>query len=160
MLGDIKFLESLKTYDKDNIPQGIMKKIREKYVTNPYFDPNLVKKVSTACVLFYLPKNARDLRELIVAIRSNIINDNYVQRLVRVCQLEKLQKILFVVPHRYSLPGILKLTINTVHTLMRLCPDLNKLGNILSWTVASEVLAEVQSNINDENYDIEIVTKL
>ena len=49
MLGDIKFLESLKLYDKDNIPQGIMKKIREKYVTNPYFDPNLVKKVSTAC---------------------------------------------------------------------------------------------------------------
>ena len=30
-------------------PLGIMKKIREKYVTNPYFDPNLVKKVSTAC---------------------------------------------------------------------------------------------------------------
>ena len=49
MLGDIKFLESLKTYDKDNIHQSIMKKIREKYVTNPYFDPNLVKKVSTAC---------------------------------------------------------------------------------------------------------------
>ena len=111
-------------------------------------------------VLFYLLKNARDLRELIVAVRSNIINDNYVQRLVTVCQLEKLQKILFVVPHRNSLPGILKLTINTVHTLMRLCPDLNKLGNILSWTVASEELAEVQSNINDENYDIEIVNKV
>jgi dynein heavy chain len=26
-----------------------MKRIREKYVTNPYFDPNHVKKVSTAC---------------------------------------------------------------------------------------------------------------
>lgn len=26
-----------------------MKRIREKYVTNPYFDPNFVKKVSTAC---------------------------------------------------------------------------------------------------------------
>ena len=26
-----------------------MKTIREKYVNNPYFDPNLVKKVSTAC---------------------------------------------------------------------------------------------------------------
>jgi len=37
------------TYEKDNIPPEIMKKIREKYVTNPYFDPNLVKKVSTAC---------------------------------------------------------------------------------------------------------------
>ena len=26
-----------------------MKRIREKYVTNPFFDPNHVKKVSTAC---------------------------------------------------------------------------------------------------------------
>ena len=26
-----------------------MKLIREKYVSNPFFDPNLVKKVSTAC---------------------------------------------------------------------------------------------------------------
>ena len=49
MLGDIKFLESLKTYDKDNIPPAVMKRVRERYVTNPYFDPNLVKKVSTAC---------------------------------------------------------------------------------------------------------------
>merc|ERR1711963_1061706 len=73
-------------------------------------------------ILFYLLKNARGLRELIVAVRSNMINDNYVQRLVTVCQLEKLQKILFVVPGLNSLPGILKLTINTVHALMHLCP--------------------------------------
>ena len=32
LLGDMKFLESLKTYDKDNIPQPVMKKIREKSV--------------------------------------------------------------------------------------------------------------------------------
>ncbi|KXJ23624.1 Dynein heavy chain 3, axonemal [Exaiptasia diaphana] len=30
MLGDMKFLESLKVYDKDNIPGPVMKKIREK----------------------------------------------------------------------------------------------------------------------------------
>ena len=30
-------------------PKNIMKIIREKYVNNPYFDPNLVKKVATAC---------------------------------------------------------------------------------------------------------------
>ena len=39
----------LQAYDKDNIPPAIMKLIREKYVSNPFFDPNLVKKVSTAC---------------------------------------------------------------------------------------------------------------
>ena len=49
MMGDIKFLDTLRAYDKDNIPKAIMKTIREKYVNNPYFDPNLVKKVSTAC---------------------------------------------------------------------------------------------------------------
>lgn len=30
MLGDLKFLESLKVYDKDNIAPAIMKKIRDK----------------------------------------------------------------------------------------------------------------------------------
>lgn len=32
MVSDMKFLESLKTFDKDNIPPAIIKKIREKYV--------------------------------------------------------------------------------------------------------------------------------
>ena len=30
ILGDMKFLDSLKSYDKDNIPPPIIKKIREK----------------------------------------------------------------------------------------------------------------------------------
>ncbi|RUS89800.1 hypothetical protein EGW08_002412, partial [Elysia chlorotica] len=49
LLGDLKFLDKLKTYDKDNIPPPIIKKIREKYMTNPDFDPVLVKNASTAC---------------------------------------------------------------------------------------------------------------
>lgn len=49
MLGDMKFLESLKEYEKDNIPNAIMKRIREKYITNPDFDPAIIKNVSSAC---------------------------------------------------------------------------------------------------------------
>ncbi|KAL8573170.1 Dynein heavy chain 3, axonemal [Nucella lapillus] len=49
LLGDMKFLERLKTYDKDNIPPPVMKKIREKYMTNPDFEPSLIKNASTAC---------------------------------------------------------------------------------------------------------------
>jgi dynein heavy chain len=30
LLGDLKFLESLKNYDKDNIPPAVMKKIRDR----------------------------------------------------------------------------------------------------------------------------------
>lgn len=49
MLGDLKFLESLKEYDKDNIPTPVIKKIREKYINNPDFDPAIIKNVSSAC---------------------------------------------------------------------------------------------------------------
>ncbi|KAK3717325.1 hypothetical protein QZH41_011557, partial [Actinostola sp. cb2023] len=49
MLGDMKFLESLKVYDRDNIPTSVMKKIREKYVTNPDFNPDVIRSVSSAC---------------------------------------------------------------------------------------------------------------
>ena len=110
-------------------------------------------------VLFYLLKNATGLRELIVAIRSNMINDNYVQRLITHCQMDKLEKILFVVPGLNSLPGILKLTINTVHAMMHLCPDLRKLGNILSWDVTMEDVVEVESIVMDMKYDLEIVNR-
>lgn len=49
MLGDIKFLESLLTYDKDNIPERIMTKIRTHILTNPNFDPERIRHVSAAC---------------------------------------------------------------------------------------------------------------
>ncbi|XP_053480111.1 dynein axonemal heavy chain 3-like [Ictalurus furcatus] len=49
LLGDTKFLESLKTFDKDNIPAANIKKIREKFINNPEFQPALVKNASTAC---------------------------------------------------------------------------------------------------------------
>ncbi|XP_055994863.1 dynein axonemal heavy chain 3 [Sorex fumeus] len=49
VLGDLKFLESLKTYDKDNIPTLIMKRIRERFIDHPDFQPNVIKNVSSAC---------------------------------------------------------------------------------------------------------------
>ncbi|XP_063993893.1 dynein axonemal heavy chain 3 [Diachasmimorpha longicaudata] len=49
VLGDMKFLESLKTFDKDNIPPAYMKRIREKFMNDRSFQPEVIKKVSTAC---------------------------------------------------------------------------------------------------------------
>ncbi|GFQ95725.1 dynein heavy chain 3, axonemal [Trichonephila clavata] len=49
MLGDMKFLEALKSYDKDNIPEPIIQKIRQKFSNNPDFDPAVIKKISVAC---------------------------------------------------------------------------------------------------------------
>lgn len=49
VLGDLKLLESLKTYDKDNIPPPYIKKIRDNYINNPDFQPSVIKNVSSAC---------------------------------------------------------------------------------------------------------------
>ncbi|XP_036135820.1 dynein heavy chain 3, axonemal [Molossus molossus] len=49
ILGDLKFLESLKAYDKDNIPPVIMKRIRERFIDHPDFQPSIIKNVSSAC---------------------------------------------------------------------------------------------------------------
>ncbi|XP_076458174.1 dynein axonemal heavy chain 3-like [Babylonia areolata] len=49
LLGDMKFLERLKNYDKDNIPVPVMRKIRDRYISNPDFEPSLIRNASTAC---------------------------------------------------------------------------------------------------------------
>ncbi|KAK1794827.1 hypothetical protein P4O66_009897, partial [Electrophorus voltai] len=49
LLGDMKFLENLKAFDKDNIPAAHIKRIREKFMDHPDFQPSLIKNVSSAC---------------------------------------------------------------------------------------------------------------
>lgn len=49
LLGDLKFLDSLKSFDKDNIPAPYIKKIRDKFIDNPDFQPSVIKNVSSAC---------------------------------------------------------------------------------------------------------------
>lgn len=48
LMSDMKFLDSLKTYDRDNIAPAIMKIIRSKYIENPEFDPEIIKSASSA----------------------------------------------------------------------------------------------------------------
>lgn len=49
MLGDMKFLDSLKSFDKDNIPAVVMKKVRERYIVDREFVADKIKNVSMAC---------------------------------------------------------------------------------------------------------------
>ncbi|XP_019696725.1 dynein heavy chain 7, axonemal [Harpegnathos saltator] len=48
ILGDIKFLDSLKLYDKDNIPDSIIQEIKKTYMTDKNFDPKVVARASSA----------------------------------------------------------------------------------------------------------------
>nr|XP_045615668.1 dynein axonemal heavy chain 7-like isoform X1 [Procambarus clarkii] len=48
LLGDLSFLQQLRDYDKDNIPDSVMDKINKEYVRLPEFDPVSVAKASSA----------------------------------------------------------------------------------------------------------------
>ncbi|KAM4730848.1 dynein axonemal heavy chain 7 [Anableps anableps] len=48
LLGDIRFLQSLHEYNKDNIPPNLIAVIRQKYITNPDFVPEKIRTASTA----------------------------------------------------------------------------------------------------------------
>ncbi|XP_015437708.1 PREDICTED: dynein heavy chain 7, axonemal-like [Dufourea novaeangliae] len=48
LLGDIRFLENLRQYDKDNIPARIMQEIKTKYLTDKNFEPKVVARASSA----------------------------------------------------------------------------------------------------------------
>ncbi|XP_026461918.1 dynein heavy chain 3, axonemal-like [Ctenocephalides felis] len=41
--------ESLKTFNKDNIPEATMKRIRQKFIPDRDFEPDVIKNISTAC---------------------------------------------------------------------------------------------------------------
>lgn len=49
VLSDIKFLDGLLNFDKDNIPPAVIEKLQKRILSNEIFDPEKIKSVSTAC---------------------------------------------------------------------------------------------------------------
>lgn len=49
LLGDMKFLEGLVNFERDDIPPRIIQKLEERILCNENFDPEKVKTASTAC---------------------------------------------------------------------------------------------------------------
>jgi dynein heavy chain len=50
VLGDGQFLKKLSDYNKDNIPESLLTKLK-KYIENPKFTPEVVQNVSKVCWL-------------------------------------------------------------------------------------------------------------
>lgn len=55
VLADIKFLDSLVNFDKDNIPQRVVDKLKHQILNDENFDPDKVKSASVAAegILLY-----------------------------------------------------------------------------------------------------------
>lgn len=81
LLGDSNFLKRLLDYDKDNIPQKILKKL-DKYIASPDFVPEKVEKVQILCCLSVL-------FELRKAFSVNFSNISSLMCLCNICLLDQ-----------------------------------------------------------------------
>jgi len=109
-------------------------------------------------LLYFLLRNAA-LTELILALRSEIIQDSTLIPLFQKINTQEFEKVLICVPGNNSMPGIINLTENFVNCVNIHCPNLAKLGNLLSWKVNPEYVAELQCSIKECNWDLTVINK-
>ena len=84
----------------------------------------------------YMLRNALHIEELILAVRTLIFCDTYVEHLFKTLpNLVNLSKLIIAISGLNSLP-VLPLTLVSAYRAVQLCPKLEVLGNLLTWTVA------------------------
>jgi hypothetical protein len=60
VLGDVNFMRSLEEFDKDNIPDAVIKKLR-RYIDDPNYQPDVVAKQSRAAMSLCMWTRAMDV---------------------------------------------------------------------------------------------------
>ena len=111
-------------------------------------------------VFRYIVRNAKGLKELIVALRANVIKDEYIRGLFVENQLIHLEKIQFCVPGLNNLSGVLSLTMKSVFFILDFCRNLKTLGNLLSWNVKNDPqFIALRERLEFENYDLNIICR-
>ncbi len=65
VLGEMDFINQLKTFDKDHIPSDIMRKLREEYLTDADLEPKRVMQASVAAHDLILFVRAMDVYDRI-----------------------------------------------------------------------------------------------
>ncbi|XP_033097643.1 dynein heavy chain 7, axonemal-like isoform X2 [Anneissia japonica] len=97
LLNDMKFLQTLIEFDKDNIAPNIIKVIRTKYITNPDFDPEKIKNASTACqglCKWIIAMESYDRVAKIVAPKKELLKKAEAELKVAMANLEKKRSML------------------------------------------------------------------
>ena len=69
----MNFLESLKSYDKDNISPKVMKVIRDKYTSQADFTPKVIASVSSAAEGLCSWVSAMDIYDRVAKVCINSV---------------------------------------------------------------------------------------
>ena len=111
----------------------------------------------TADTFRLMLQNGQNLKELIIAQRTNLLNDSFVRNLIQTHRLFKLEKILLLVPGKNVIKNQLDLTSATLDAILALCPNIRKIGNLLTWRVDLETCMTYKAQ--NIQYDLELMYK-
>jgi len=107
-------------------------------------------------VIPYLTMNG-PLKELIIGVRSYIINDQFICNLLRNHNLVNIEKILFMVPGTNNSNISLNVTEVTVDYVLANCEKIKKLGNLHVWNLDHDYKRDLHAKVKDQNWDLDVV---
>lgn len=108
-------------------------------------------------LLTYILQNAKKLANLQLIFRSSSVSDTWFDRVLTSIYTDEMTKILVAVPRHNNTVGTLRLSMPSVRLVLRLCPRLKTLGNLLVWNINRRQYTEIKTDIESGNYDLNII---
>lgn len=166
LLSNMKFLDVLLTFDKDNIPPSVIKKLQERIIPNPAFDPEKVKLASTACeglckwvlAIIQYDKVARVVGPKRIALaQAESVRDTALAELeTKLSSLARLQEDLNTLQAKLNAT---KTELETLQGEQKMCADkLQRASEIITglgaervrWTATAEQLANTYETVTGD----------
>ena len=116
-------------------------------------------------VRYVLRNTGPKLKEFILAVRFDGLNDAFLRSTLVDNDLRGLEKFLVIVPGKNNMPNILDLNIDFAEFVLEFCPKMMRLGNLFSWKVREDRHRELihrwnakeKPNQNEKNVTLEIM---
>jgi hypothetical protein len=101
--------------------------------------------------------NTDRLEELKLVVNSSSISDVWMHQLFSSVNTAVLKNLLITLPGRNENAAVIDLSMSSVHMIINCTPHLQKLGNLLFWNVRPKQVWKLQFQLEDLNFDLNIL---
>uniref|UniRef100_A0A1B6DMF7 F-box domain-containing protein n=1 Tax=Clastoptera arizonana TaxID=38151 RepID=A0A1B6DMF7_9HEMI len=100
------------------------------------------------------------LQNLVIAMKSAQLNDEYICNLLSFVNVETLQYLSISTPDKNVTAASLNITMNSVERIVTECPNLLRLSNLLVWNVEFEDVKKFRKRLQSTNSALNLIYKI